>query len=142
MKVERVLNCSVRSDALGDGEYGSNRGTRKHRGIDYAVLPGDKVLSPVSGTITKIGYCYGDDLSYRYIQVTNKRNGDTYDHRLFYVRPLGKYGLIGSTVHSGDPIGLAQDISERYSTDQLVMTPHVHYEIKKNGSYIDPDSYN
>ncbi len=137
IKVLREVECGIRShDPLGAGHYGATRGSRLHRGIDLVAEKGDVLLSPVSGTITKIGFCYSDDLSYRYIQVTEKQGGTiTLHHRFFYVEPICKYRTIGSTVLCGDKIGLVQEIVKRYPN----ITPHFHYEIKdKDGQYLDP----
>ena len=120
------------TDNWGSGEFGAPRGDRKHRGIDYAALPGSLVLSPVTGTVTKLGYPYSDDLEFRYVQITSE---DGADHRVFYVDPNVK---VGDRVFQGrSVIGEAQDLTGRYPG----ITPHVHYEIKLNGSYIDPEAY-
>lgn len=125
----------IRKDAAGSGEFGSSRdsGTRTHSGVDYISKPDSQVLTPVSGRISKLGYPYADDLSYRYVQITDEEGNA---HRLFYVKP-GKDLVIGQQVTQYDPIGTAQDVSRRYP--DRGMTPHVHYEIKNNlGKFIDP----
>ena len=68
-------------DRWGQGHYGASRGSRTHNGIDYVLHCGTTVLSPVEGTVTKIGYPYSDDLSYKYIQITSE---DGFQHRIFY----------------------------------------------------------
>jgi len=119
------------SDSFGSGHYGASRGSRKHNGIDYACLPGGKVLSPVSGSVTKLGYPYGDDLSFRYVQITDS---DNIDHRVFYCDPKVK---VGDHVTGGlSMIGYVQDLDKRYPR----ITPHIHYEVKKNGEFIHPES--
>ena len=119
--IKQLVSLSVRHDDAGSGEYGAPRGTRKHNGIDYLCTPNGEVLSPVKGTVTKHGYPYADDLSWRYIQVTDAQGEH---HRLFYVKPTAE---IGSEVDTLTPIGLAQDISKRYPSQG--MKPHVHYEV-------------
>ena len=44
---------------------------------------------------------------------------------------------IGSDVTSGQQIGPAQDVRQKHG---FSMTPHVHYEVYKNGQLIDPAS--
>ena len=115
-------------DGYGCGHFGALRGDRNHNGVDVVFAPGELVTSPVFGEVTKIGYPYADDLSYRYVQITSNK----YDFRLFYVDPSVK---VGDIVPFGAVVGSAQDSTTRYGSR---MTNHVHFEIKKDGSYIDP----
>lgn len=126
---------SRKSDNYGSGRFGSNRrgraGPRCHNGEDLACFPGTKILSPVDGHVTKLGYPYGDDLSYRYVEVTDAQG---LRHRLFYVTPWVE---VGDNVYAdASVLGEAQDIRKRYPNG---MTPHVHYEIKtQDGKFLDP----
>jgi murein DD-endopeptidase MepM/ murein hydrolase activator NlpD len=102
-------------------------------GIDLAVAPGSKVLSPTYGVLSKFGRCYRDTPEYRYVEITSQ-NGFRY--RLFYVSPGMQQ--IGDTVAEGEDIGTAQDISARYPVPKG-MKPHIHFEIKdRNGNYVNP----
>ena len=122
------------TDDWGSGAFGANRGRRTHKGIDYACYPDTRILSPVNGEVTKLGYPYADDLSYRYVQITDM-NG--YQHRLFYVEP----GVdMGDHVLFGDLVGTAQDIAGRYKTPEKYMKNHIHYEILVDGEPIDPEA--
>jgi len=60
-------------DRHGAGHWHASRGSRLHRGVDLACYPDTGIASPVDGIVTKIGYPYGDDLTYRYVQVTGDR---------------------------------------------------------------------
>ena len=117
------------SDKWGAGHFGAPRGNHTHNGIDYCVPPEAQILSPVAGEISKHGYAYPDDLSFRYVQITAK---DGKFHRIFYCEPILP---IGRTVKEGTIIGFSQDLTERYPG----ITPHCHYEILSNGKYIDPE---
>lgn len=118
---------------MGDGSFGASRGSRKHNGIDYSVEPGCCVFSHFDGVVTKLGYPYSDDLSYRYIEITHMSGNK---HRFFYVEPTVQLGQI---VHFGDSIGKAQDISAKYA-HRGRMTNHVHYEVKtRTGEFLNPD---
>ncbi len=120
------------TDTWGCGDYGASRGSRTHKGIDKLVMAGSSVLSPISGKVTKLGYCYADDSSYRYVQVTDS-NG--FSVRLFYVEPSIRVGLM---VRIGDKIGKSQNLGRRYNG----MPNHVHIEIKNpDGKFIDPGCY-
>ena len=38
----------IRSDSMGDGQFGAPRGDKTHRGIDYLTYEGQPILSPVA----------------------------------------------------------------------------------------------
>jgi len=118
-------------DPHGSGEYGAPRGSRLHVGIDFECAPGTQIQSPVHGHVTKIGYPYADDLAYRYVQITDATG---HNHRVFYIQPLVE---IGAKVSTGDTIGSSQDLTARYPG----ITPHCHYEIKKDGIYTNPEVF-
>lgn len=116
-------------DAFGCGHFGASRGKRVHNGVDLEALPGTLVTIRHAGTVTKLGYCYGDDLSYRYVQVETPHG---YRFRYFYVDPRVS---VGDTVQAGDVIGAAQAIADRYPE----ITPHIHFEIiDPAGQHVDP----
>lgn len=121
------------SDPMGDGSFGAPRGTRTHRGIDYACYPGTHILALHAGQVTKLGYPYGDDLSYRYVQVSE--NGRA--HRYFYVKPAV---AMGERVNKGDLLGFAQNINARKNYGERGMKNHVHYEVRVNNEFVDPTS--
>lgn len=115
-------------DAHGCGEFRASRGSRKHNGVDLECLPGTLVSSPVCGTVTKLGYPYSDDLSFRYVQVESQG----YEFRIFYVDPLVS---VGDQVRKGDILGACQGLQGRYPG----ITNHVHLEIKDDhGDFVDP----
>ena len=107
-------------DSYGSGAFKASRGSRTHNGIDFAVMPKSEILCPVEGTVTKLGYAYADDLSFRYVQVTDDQD---YDWRFFYVYPIVE---LGQLIPSGYKIGVAQDLTKRYPG----ITPHYHIEIR------------
>jgi len=117
------------TDAWGSGYFHAPRGNRKHNGIDFAIAKDSYVLSPVAGIVTKVGYPYADDLSYRYIQITSNE----YKWRLFYIEPsINK----GDSINIGDVLGTVQDLDTRYPD----ITSHIHVEIKdSNNSFINPE---
>lgn len=131
-------------DDFGSGEFGASRdnGKRTHNGIDFECKPGDKIVSPCSGHVTKIGYAYADGVGglnskepkYRYIEITTKNE---ITHRVFYVEPKV---MAGQTVTTGKTIiGTAQNIAARYSTAKKTMNNHVHYGVKVNGEHVNPE---
>ena len=123
------ISSTIRKqDSYGSGEFEAPRGGHKHRGIDFSI----NVHAVSSGEITKLGYPYSDDLSYRYVQITDV-NG--YDVRYFYIEPNVK---VGDKIHAGAIIGQMQDLGKRYPG----ITPHWHFEVKdKNGNIVNPHDY-
>lgn len=115
------------NDNWGSGAFGASRGGRTHNGVDLLAEEHEHILATISGKVTKIGYTYADDLSYRYIQISK----DGYDFRVFYIRPTVEEGQI---VDKDESIGVVQDLGKRYEG----IPNHVHFEIKKGGEYIDP----
>jgi len=124
------------TDSWGSGEFGASRGSRTHKGIDYACPAGAVIHSPVTGLVTKLGYPYADNLEYRYIEITTV---DQLRHRIFYVEPISSKGDVIST---GQVIGVCQDIAWKYyEPDVGPMKNHIHYEIlEADGTPINPES--
>lgn len=90
------------------------------------------MTSAVSGTVTRIGYPYGDDLSYRYVEIKTEKG---YVVRHFYVEP--SEGLkVGDKAEAGrTEIGTTQDLDRRYEG----ITNHVHVEVRgPDGQIVDP----
>lgn len=115
-------------DKHGAGYYKAPRGSRLHNGIDYACPVGMHILPIKSGLITKLGFPYGDDQSFRYVQVS----ADGFDYRYFYLSPLVE---VDDYVELETPIGTVQDLEQRYEG----ITPHCHLEVKKYGQFINPE---
>ena len=129
-----IITPKRRPDGYGSGEFGSSRGERTHQGVDYSCYPDSNLLSPVTGRVTKLGFPYSDDMSYRYIEVTD---GDLNRHRFFYVEPVAD---LGALVEPGQLLGTVQDIAARYHNKP--MTGHVHYEIiDQHGEYRNPEVF-
>ncbi|HYD43986.1 MAG TPA: M23 family metallopeptidase [Phenylobacterium sp.] len=113
-------------DGFGSGAYGASRdgGVRHHEGVDYVAEGGQAVKAPISGYVTRIGYAYGDDLSFRYVEITNPAL--RYQARVLYVSPEV---AVGDTVRLGEAIGEAQTLQGRYPG----ITDHVHLEVARLG---------
>ena len=129
----QVVQPVVRSDSAGDGHFQAPRGNRLHNGIDYLVEPGTLVYSPVSGVVTKLGYPYGDDLQWRYVEITSD---DFERFRLFYTEPAV---VVDQFVMIGEVVGEAQNIAERYPGQGMLA--HIHLEvIDADGNFRDPEA--
>lgn len=120
------------SDKFGSGAYNAPRGSRKHKGLDFACYPGSLVVSLSSGVVTKIGYPYKGDFNLRHIEITDPGGLLL---RYLYVSPLVDEGDMVTAWQT--ILGSAQSLQYRYSG----ITGHVHFDIKKNGEYINPNDY-
>ena len=117
-------------DVFGCGHFGASRGTRKHIGLDLKATKGDCVYSPIKGKVTKLGYAYSDDLSFRYVEI----KGDSYLVRVFYIHPSVR---LGEDVTEKTLIGVAQTLGERYKG----ITDHVHVEVRRGVKLLDPEQF-
>ena len=113
----------IRNDAGGSGFYGSPRGNRKHRGIDFSGTHGQRAVAPITGSIKRLGYAYADSKTYRVIVI----EGHYCTVKIMYVNPSVKEGEF---VRQGQVIGFVQNVQARYSDCEN----HVHLEI----SDVDP----
>lgn len=128
----------IRADRGGDGKYGAPRSKTvkgkiikyEHKGTDFSCVPGQDVVAPVFGKVTRVAYPYPDK-SYSGLVF----DAEWITIKMFYVEP-DKHA-IGKMFYPGDRIGIAQDISKQYP-DQGV-TPHVHLEIVK--VTLNPEDY-
>jgi hypothetical protein len=119
-------------DDFGSGAFGASRGNRQHNGTDYLASDGQKIFALRVGVVSKIGYCYNDDLSFRYVEVST---GDLCKERYFYVRPEV---LIGDVVSEHTVLGTCYSLQSRYPG----IKDHIHFEVKRDdGSFINPDMY-
>lgn len=117
------------SDQQGCGYFGASRGARLHNGVDFVAQPGDPVRAFLPGVVTKLGYPYAGDLSFRYVEV-QRPNGDCV--RYFYVSPTVE---TGDRVAAGDMLGTCQALPYEG------ITPHYHFEVRVRGQFVDPIKY-
>lgn len=119
-------------DEWGSGAYGASRGERKHVGVDFVAEPGVLIGSHRSGVVSKLGYPYGDDLSFRYVEVTTP-NGKRL--RFFYLAP---HVAEGEKIEIGDTLGAVQSLQKRYPN----ITDHVHFEVRTpRGEPLNPERF-
>ncbi len=127
--------CIRGKDCHGFGHYGASRGRRKHKGIDVVANVGDKVLACSHGVISKIGYPYPPQDPnkgfLRYVEVTTDKG---HKERYFY---CDTHLSVGDAVHEGQHLATCQDLCCVYGG----ITPHLHFEVKKTGFFIDPIKY-
>jgi len=110
----------IRRDTQGQGDYRASRGRRVHKGCDYLCDPGQNIVSPIEGKITRIAYPYAKDLRWQGCVIV----GTFFTIKMFYFKPFED--LIKQDVQQGQHIGFAQNISKKYSQ---AMQPHIHLQI-------------
>jgi len=120
------------TDTHGSGKWMAPRGSRKHKGVDFACYPDTEIYSGSAGQVTKLGYPYADKLQYRYVEVTTPQG---IKYRYFYVKPSVE---VGNKVDKGTLLGLAQDLTDTYPG----ITNHVHFEVMDlEGKKVNPWAY-
>jgi len=139
-----VEHPKLRNDAGGKGHFGASRsgGTRAHKGIDIATTVDQKVFSPISGKITKIGWA---NATHRYVEVSGvtvlkDMNGKMYPGedctvRVMYIKPSVEKDKL---IEKGALIGKADDLHRNKQYPKTV-GQHVHVEIKVGDANINPD---
>lgn len=98
---------------------------RMHEGLDFRANTGDKIFSTGDGTVEFAGRkgTYG--------QLVVIDHGFGYETRYAHLSSIGDGIEPGATVERGDVIGQAGESG-------LTEGPHLHYEIRKDGSPVDP----
>jgi len=99
--------------------------TRAHRGIDYASPLGTEIYAVGDGTITVRGWCGG------YGNMVRVRHANGYETGYGHMNGFATGQSVGSYVRQGEIIGYV-------GSTGLSTGPHVHFEMKRNGSYVNP----
>ena len=99
--------------------------TRAHRGIDYAAPMGTDIFAVGDGVITMRQYNggYGN-----YVRI---RHSNGYETGYGHLSSFASGQSVGSYVRQGDVIGYV-------GSTGLSTGPHVHFEMKKNGEFVNP----
>jgi hypothetical protein len=119
-RITSPTGLGIRNDPEGFGHYCAPRGKRKHGGLDFLCKPGQTVVCPISaGKVLREANPY-ETTDYKGLFIQGKHLAI----KIFYLDPWP--GIIRTSVKRGDPIGIAQDISERYGGK---MEAHVHLAI-------------
>lgn len=116
-------------DVWGSGQFGASRKGRMHKGIDVVAKKDEDILSPIDGNVIREAFPYPDDKRYRGILIRGERSFSGYEVKLFYVN-----GFFSGAVDGGKLVGRALDLTERYNN----ITNHVHMEVYRAGTCIDP----
>ncbi len=99
--------------------------SRAHRGIDYAAPMGTEVYAVGDGVITVRSFSGG------YGNLIRIRHANGYATGYGHMSGYAQHQEIGAYVRQGDVIGYV-------GSTGLSTGPHLHFEMKKNGSYVNP----
>ena len=131
--VNPIKNGKAReNDKWGSGHFGAPRGSRQHNGLDIVVTKGQDVLSPIDGVVVRKSFPYAKDLSYEGVLIEGSGAHEGIMIKIFYMNPV--LNIVGANVRSGDKIGTAQDLTNKYSD----ITNHIHIEVTLDGVSVDP----
>lgn len=108
--------------------FGANESIRDHThmGMDIAAPSGTPILAAADGTVTFAGWNGG----YGNLIIISHGNGI----QTYYGHCSKLYAQVGQTVKAGETIAAVGTTG--YSTGN-----HLHFEIRKNGSQINPQKY-
>jgi len=103
---------------------------RRHPGIDIAAERGTEVYATAAGTVEKIVTKYQKNKSWgKYVLI---------DHGFGYKTLYGHLSKIlvrkGQKIDRWNPVGLV-------GSTGLATGPHLHYEVRRGGTPLDPQSY-
>jgi murein DD-endopeptidase MepM/ murein hydrolase activator NlpD len=101
--------------------------TRAHRGIDYAAPLGTEIYAVGDGTITRRSWNGGFG---NYVRL---RHSNGYETEYGHLSSYAAGQAVGTHVRQGEVIGYVGNTG-------LSTGPHVHFGMKKNGSYVNPST--
>lgn len=118
----------IRNDSGGSGHFNAPRASgRGHQGIDIVAAVGEPVFATRSGSIVDPAY------EYSYGKVLDVNHGDGYSSRYAHLTSFsyshGAYVEKGGRIAAAGRTGNASGPS---------ITPHLHFEIRRNGSVVNP----
>lgn len=98
---------------------------RPHRGVDFAAPPGTPVRAAAAGRVTYAGWkgSYG-----RFVKI---RHAGSYSTAYAHLRHIENGLRVGSLVAQGETIGSV-------GSSGTATGPHLHFEMYKNGRFVDP----
>lgn len=99
--------------------------TRAHHGIDYASPIGTEIYAVGDGVLTVRGWAGG------YGNLVRIRHSNGYETGYGHMNAFESGQSVGSYVRQGEVIGYV-------GSTGLSTGPHLHFEMKKDGSYVNP----
>ncbi len=143
-KIENPIpGGTMRNDLEGLGHFGAKRVKGYHGGLDILAAPGADVISPITGTVSKIaGQVYPRPSRFRYVQITGSGEHQGMTVRLFYVKGAGLQK--GMKVKAGQTVvGRVQDIAAFHNRNVTIpgnrMKNHVEIQVRIGSGPWRPD---
>jgi murein DD-endopeptidase MepM/ murein hydrolase activator NlpD len=99
--------------------------TRAHNGVDYSAPPGAPVAAVASGVVTFAGWTSGGGRTVRI------KHGGGYESEYLHMSAIAAGVRAGARIGQGELVG-------RVGSTGLATGPHLHYGLRKNGSYVNP----
>jgi len=129
--IEYKKDIVIRNDSRGDGFFAANRnGNRIHQGIDLFGAIGTPVMASLSGKVVVASQNRGMG---NYIILKHLGNLVT-----IYGHLSNIYVKQGALVRQGQLIG---EVGKTGNANLRSILPHLHFEIRKNGTPQDPLEY-
>jgi murein DD-endopeptidase MepM/ murein hydrolase activator NlpD len=98
---------------------------RAHNGVDYAAPTGAPIVAVASGVVTFAGWTPGGG------RTVKLRHASGYDSEYLHMSAIASGVRAGARVGQGEVVG-------RVGATGLATGPHLHYGLKRNGSYVNP----
>jgi murein DD-endopeptidase MepM/ murein hydrolase activator NlpD len=98
---------------------------RAHNGVDYAAPTGAPVVAAASGVVTFAGWTGGGG------RTVKLRHASGYESEYLHMSSIARGVRAGARVGQGELVG-------RVGATGLATGPHLHYGLKRNGSYVNP----
>ena len=99
--------------------------TRAHNGVDYAAPAGAPVVAVGSGVVTFAGWTGGGG---RTVKV---RHASGYESEYLHLSAIAQGVRTGIRIGQGELVG-------RVGATGLATGPHLHYGLRRDGSYVNP----
>ena len=114
------VSGKIRSDSMGDGEFGAPRGVRTHTDLDLECTIDEPVLAPHDSHATRLFWPYKEDKRFCGVELVS----EYFISQIMYFAPLKD--LVGKDVLAGDVLGTAQNVQDRYGPK---MTRHIGWRL-------------
>jgi len=98
---------------------------RAHNGVDYSAPFGAPVASVASGVVTLAGWAGGGGRTVRV------RHASGYESEYMHLSWIAPSLHVGSHVSQGELVG-------RVGATGLATAPHLHYGLRRDGTYVNP----
>ena len=99
--------------------------TRAHKGVDFRASTGTPIPAAGAGRVVARGFNRGHG---NYVKI---RHNGSYETLYAHMSKFAKGVVVGTTVRQGQTIGYV-------GSTGLSTGPHLHYEIIKNGTHVNP----